>query len=177
MVFPLIGIATAALGVASAGMQIAGAMQSSAGAKLAAEGAQEQARAQLKAEKVRKAQMLIDFRRARRDVIRQGIIARSQALTAATAQGVGLDDSSAVTGLSGVTTQTKRTILAQTQNKALGNRLFAANFDYYKAGEKVAAGQGQIAAGQGVASLGSALGSSIGPLSKLGTLAFGGLGG
>lgn len=172
--FPLLGIAMAGAGIASAGLQIAGAMQSSAGAQLAAEGAQEQAEAQLRAERVRKKQMLIDFRRARRDAIRQGIVARSQALTAATAQGVTLDDSSAVTGASGVTTQTGRTILAQQQNKKLGNKLFAANFDYYKAGEKVAAGQGQIAAGQGISSLGSALGSSIGPLSKLGTLAFGG---
>lgn len=174
MVFPLIGMAMAGIGVASAGMQIAGALQSSAGAQLAAEGAQEQAAAQLRAERVRKKQMVIDFRRARREVIRQGIVARSQALQAGTAAGVSQEDSSAVTGLSGVTTQTGRTQLAQKQNRILGGQIFAANFDYYKAGEKVAAGQGQIAAGQGIASLGSALGSSIGPLSRLTTLGLGG---
>lgn len=173
MVFPLIGLAMAGVGVASAGLQIAGALQSNAGAQLAAEGAQEQAKAQLRAERVRKKQMLIDFRRARRDVIRQGIIARSQGLQAATAAGLDLGDSSVTTGLTGVTTQTGRTLLAQSQNKTLGTQIFAANFDYYKAGEKVAAGQGQIAAGQGIASLGSALGSSIGPLSKLTTLGLG----
>lgn len=174
MVFPLIGIAAAGLGVASAGLQIAGALQSAGGARLAAEGAMEQAQAQLRAEKVRKRQMLIDFKRARRDVIRQGIVARSQALAAATAQGVSSEDSSAVTGLSGVTTQTGRAVLSQKQNKILGSQIFAANFDYYKAGEKIAMGQGQMSAGAGLASFGSAIGSSIGPLSKLGTLAFGG---
>lgn len=170
---PFLAIATAGLGAVSAGTQLLGAFRSQQGYALQAEGAKEQAAAQLRAEKVRKRQMLLDFRRSRREVIRQGIVARSQALATAVAQGAD-GDSSATSGQAGVTTQVNRTLTQQKQNRQLGLNLFAANLDYYRAGTKIAEGGGQVAVGQGIASLGASLGNSIGPVSRLGTLAFGG---
>jgi hypothetical protein len=82
-------------------------------------------------------------------------------------------DSSIATGLSGVTSQKGRGLVENKQNKALGNELFGANLDYYEGGLKVAQGQGQVAVGQGIAGIGAAIGNSIGPISRLGSLGAG----
>lgn len=165
----LIGAVTAA----SAAAQLVGTFKSQTGYNESAEGAGEQAQAQLRAERIRAKQMRLDFMRARREIVRQAIAARSTILAEASAKGA-LGDSSVQIGVGDVTTQETRGILENRQNKKLGNRLFEANLDYYRGGVKVAEGQGKTAVGGGITNIGNAIGESIGPISRLGSLFTGG---
>lgn len=164
-----------AVAAASAGAQVIGSLVSSGGYSTMAEGEQEQSQAQLKAERIRHRQMKLDFMRQRREVIRQALVARSTLIAESVAKGAE-GDSSIITGLGGVSTQTGRSMQTNKQNEALGNDLFKANMDYFRAGGKIAQGQGQVAMGQGISNLGAAIGNSIGPISRLGSLATGGSG-
>lgn len=165
-------LVSAAAGLASAGLNLFGSSQASQGYQMIAEGQKQQAEAQLEMEKTRHRQMVLDFTRARRDTIRQSIAAASLARTAAVAQGAE-GDSSAISGLYGVTTQAGRQRVQQRQNREIGNQLFAENKDYYKAGILIAEGQGLVAQGQGLQGLASGIGGAVGALSRLGTLALG----
>lgn len=164
-----------AVAAASAGAQVIGSIVGAGGYSTMAEGEQEQTKAQLQAERIRHRQMRLDFMRQRREVIRQALVARSSIIAESVAKGAE-GDSSVITGLSGVATQRGRSLGQNKQNEALGNDLFKANMDYFKAGGKIAEGQGQVALGQGISNIGAAFGNSIGPISRLGSLASGGTG-
>lgn len=164
-----------AVAAASAGAQVVGSLVSAGGYSTMAEGEQEQTKAQLKAERIRHRQMRLDFMRQRREVVRQALVARSTLIAESVAKGAE-GDSSVITGLAGVTTQQGRSMETNKQNEALGDSLFKANMDYFRAGGKIAQGQGQVAMGQGISNIGAAIGNSIGPISRLGSLATGGSG-
>lgn len=164
-----------AVAAASAGAQVIGSLVSAGGYSTMAEGEQEQTKAQLAAERIRHRQMRLDFMRQRREVVRQALVARSTLIAESVAKGAE-GDSSVTTGLAGVATQRGRSMGTNKQNEALGNDLFSANMDYFRAGGKIAQGQGQVAMGQGISNIGAAIGNSIGPISRLGSLATGGSG-
>jgi hypothetical protein len=139
-----------------------------AGTAIGVKGSMAQAKASEKAEDNRKAQMTLDASRQRREAIRQGIVARSQALFNANNQGA-----EAGSGLPGgygqIQGETGRQTTAINQNEQIGANIFSANKDFYKA-------QGVVAFGSGLAGLGQTVLSNLGPLTRLGNYAAGGFG-
>ena len=120
------------------------------GGVVSAIGAMKQAKASAKAEKLRMRMMQLEAMRKRREIVREGVIAKAQATSNASAQGAG-EGSALAGGLAQVTNQTNRGILASYQDQTLGEKVFKANAQYAKAG-------GMISIGQGISSLGSAFG-------------------
>lgn len=120
------------------------------GGVISAVGAMKQAKASAKAEKLRSRMMQLEAMRKRRELIREGVVARAQATSNATAQGAG-EGSALQGGIAQITNQQNRNVLASRQDEELGKGVFKANAAYAKAG-------GMISIGQGISSLGSAFG-------------------
>lgn len=120
------------------------------GGVISALGAKAQAKASAKAEKLRERMMQLEAMRKRREIVREGVVARAQATSNATAQGAG-EGSALQGGIAQITNQTNRNTLASRQDETLGSGVFKANRQYAKAG-------GMIAIGQGISNLGSAFG-------------------
>lgn len=121
------------------------------GGVMQAIGSMKQAKASAKAEKARQRMMQLEAMRKRRELVRESVIARAQATSNATAQGAA-EGSGLQGGLAQITGQQNRNLQASYQDEKLGNKVFAANKAYAKAG-------GLIALGDGISSLGSAFGS------------------
>lgn len=121
------------------------------GGILGAVGQMKMAKASAKAEKLRQRQMNLEAMRKKREIVREGVRARSEALSNATAQG-GAEGTGLQGGLAQVTGQVNRNILATEQDRIIGNKIFKANQQYAKAG-------GLVALGQGISSLGSVFSS------------------
>lgn len=111
-------------------------------------GAMKQAKASAKAESARQRMMQLEAMRKRREMVREGVIARAQATSAAVAQGAG-EGSALKGGVAQITGQQNRNVSASNQDEELGNKVFSANKAYAKAG-------GLIALGGGISSLGNA---------------------
>ena len=122
------------------------------GSILGVVGAMKQAKASAKAEKARQRQMQLEAMRKRRDIVREGVRARSEALSNATSQG-GAEGSGLQGGYGQIAGTVNRGLQANVQDESLANTVFKANQSYAKAG-------GLIAIGQGISSLGSVFGSS-----------------
>lgn len=120
------------------------------GGVVSAIGAMKQAKASAKAEKLRSRMMQLEAMRKRRELIREGVVARAQATSNAVAQGAG-EGSGLKGGIAQITNQQNRNVLASRQDEELGKGVFKANAAYAKAG-------GMISIGQGISSLGSAFG-------------------
>jgi hypothetical protein len=115
----------------------------------------QQAKSAQKAEQIRKRQMNLEAVRQKREIVRQGIRARAEALSTATAQG-GAESSGLQGGYGQIAGQQNRALLANEQDRKLGNKMFSANADYAKWG-------GIGAAGSGLSSLGSQMsGKTVG---------------
>lgn len=121
------------------------------GGIVSAIGSMKQAKASAKAEKLRQRQMNLEAMRKKREIVREGVRARAEALSNATAQG-GAEGTGLQGGIAQITAQTNRNILANEQDRIIGNKVFKANRQYARAG-------GLVALGQGISSLGSAFGS------------------
>lgn len=137
------------------------------GGAISYKGQQDQIKAQQKAEKLRERQMNLQAMRERREVIRQSILARSTALAQTTAQGASAVGSSALGGAYGqISGDKNRQIVAINQNQQIGQGIFKANNQYFKASQVVGMGQAVAGAGQAVGTfLDSAFGGkSIGPV-------------
>jgi hypothetical protein len=106
-----------------------------------------QAQASERAEKLRKRQMNLEAMRKKREIIREGVMARAQALSAATAQG-GAEGSGLAGGYGQITGQVNRNMLATNQDQQLGNRMFKANAQYAQGGMISSVGQGISSVGQ-----------------------------
>jgi hypothetical protein len=106
-----------------------------------------QAKASEKAEKLRKRQMNLEAMRKKREIIREGVMARAQALSAATAQG-GAESSGLAGGYGQITGQVNRNLLATTQDQKLGNKMFKANQQYAQGGMISSVGSGVASVGQ-----------------------------
>lgn len=120
------------------------------GGVISAVGAMKQAKASAKAESLREKMMGLEAMRKRRELVREGIVARAQATSSATAQGAG-EGTALKGGLAQISGQQNRNVLASKQDEELGHGVFAANRQYARAG-------GMIAMGQGISNLGSAFG-------------------
>lgn len=124
-----------------------------------------QAGAQEKAEKLREQQMNLEAERKQRQIRREQIIARSQAVSNATAQGAGEG-----TGLQGAFGQISQVAGSQSvateQNRQIGAGIFQANAEGARAG-------GMAATAQGINSLGGAIISNYGTFGRVGQYASG----
>lgn len=121
------------------------------GGIVSAIGSMKQAKASAKAEKLRQRQMNLEAMRKKREIVREGVRARAEALSNATAQG-GAEGTGLQGGIAQITAQTNRNVLANEQDRIIGNKVFKANRQYAAAG-------GLMALGQGISSLGSAFGN------------------
>lgn len=139
MSFIAVGVGVAAVGVGISGYGLFESNQ----ARSAQQKAQQQAAAsqaqqvaiqgqiigvQQQQNQQRQDAMTLDATRRRREMIRQSIAGRSQALTAATAAGAGGAGSSAVAGANaGIAGQTNVNMLGVNQNEEIGTNLFNLN--------------------------------------------------
>jgi hypothetical protein len=108
-----------------------------------------QTKALKKAEKAREKQNNLDVQRRRREIIRNQIVAQSQAKFAAFQQGAGFG-SGLQGGYAQISGQTGGQQVALGQNYSLGQDIFAANQAYYDA-------SGTTSFGAGLTSLGGAI--------------------
>lgn len=143
-------IGTAAT-VAGIGLQYAGQVEAQKGAD--------------RAEKLREAQANIEETRARRNIVRQSIAARSEALTNATSQGAA-QGSGLAGGFGQIQGETGGAATANAQNGQIGGQMFAAN-------RQISRGQTLAATGSGVSSLGGALVKNQNEIGRLGAYVVG----
>lgn len=150
------GLATSIGGIAGA----LGTAGSLVGTGLQYKAAQEAAAAGRQAENVRKAQMELETVRQRRQVIRQAVRARSEALAVATQQGAA-QGSGLQGGFGQISGQTGENITGLNNSAGLGNAMFAAN-------RRASNAQTLGSIGQGVGSLSGALVSNQNEIGRLG---------
>lgn len=124
-----------------------------------------QTAASKRAENSREQQMQLDAQRRRRQAVREGLLARSMAVSAGANQGASYG--------SGVAAGVGTAIAAGLENQQgvnsgqiLGSRIFQANRDYFEATQQ---GQFGMALGQGISALGGAIASNAGAITRLGT--------
>lgn len=157
-----VGAGTA--GAATAGAGLAGSLGTIgtlAGTGLQVVGAMKASSAQDRMEKLRKAQMELEANRQRRQIIRQAVVARSEALSNATAQGA-----QAGSGLQGgfaqIGGESGTAVTAVEQNRQLGRPMFDANRALSRA-------QTIQTVGSGVSSLAGALVKNQNEIGRVGT--------
>lgn len=119
------------------------------GSAISAYGSYAQAKASAKAEKLRERGMKLEAFRKRREIIREGLMAKATALSNATAQGAG-EGSGILGGLAQIEGNTRRGVTAVNQDETLSSGIFKQN-------AKIAWGGMIQDFGQGVSSFGSAL--------------------
>lgn len=147
-------------------LSAAGGLTSFFGQSKKAEADQAATAAQQRAENLREQSMTIDADRKRREFIRQGQIARAQALTVATSQGAA--QSSGLQGAYGqIGGQTDWNILGVNEQEEIGHGMFQANRDLLQARSQGAEADSQIALGKGISSLGGALVSNMGAIGRI----------
>lgn len=142
------GAAGAASGISGAAGAI-GALTGIAGTAMQYAGSQKAQEGQERAEKLREAQMTIESTRQKRQIIRQALVARSDALTAATSQGAA-QGSGLQGGLAQIGGQANTNLTGVNQSQQLGQEMFAAN-------RTISRGQTMQSTGSGLSSLGGAL--------------------
>ena len=151
---------------AGIGLGVAGAATSISGASEANQAQQAILAAEAKAEKVRQEAMLNDADRRRRQMIRQGIIQRSQALSTATNQGA--NESSALPGAFGqIQGNTSFAVSGVNEQVNFGTQLFKANQELLAAKSQLANAQETSSIGSSISSLGGSLISNAGTIGKL----------
>ena len=121
------------------------------GTAIQAFGAMKQAKASKKAEALRERQMNLEAMRKKREMVREGVAARSQALSNATAQGAA-EGSGLQGGIAQVTAQQNRNVQAVNQDTEIGAGIFKANRQY-------ASGGMLVSLGSGVKDLGASIGN------------------
>lgn len=167
------GASAAATGAAAGASAVSGATSLSgavgaigtigglAGQFMQMSGAKQAAEASAKAEGVRFAQTRLEGIRQKRQIIRQALVARADALTAATSQGAA-EGSGLVGGLSQIGNEADSAGVAVDQNFDLSKQMFRHN-------RAIAAGQTRQATGAGISSLAGALVKNQGSIGRVGT--------
>lgn len=165
-------IAVAGLAVAGAGAAISySAAKQNAAAQQQALAAQQQATA------LQQQQMNLDATRRKREIIRQGVAARSAALAQTTAQGANGAGGSSLAGAYGsIAGRTGTNYEGVDQNQQIGNGIFAAHQSQLQAYQSAASAQSFGALGAGLTSLGGAAIQNAGIFGKVGSY-IGGSGG
>lgn len=149
-----------ALGAAGTGIQVASSMAS-------ADAQKDEIAAQQRAEATREQGMKLDAMRKQREMIRQGILARSQALTQGSNQGAQFG--SGVAGAqAGITEQTGYNTLGVQEQTSLGSDIFSANRDAFSAKSRQAEAGSFGAVGSGLSTLGGALMKNVGTVDRIG---------
>lgn len=149
-----------ALGAAGVGVQVASAQASASAQK-------DEIAAQQKAEATREQSMKLDSMRKQREMIRQGILARSQSLTQGSNQGAGYG--SGIAGAqAGITEQTAFNTLGAQQQSQLGSDIFAANREAFGARSRQADAGSMGAFGSGLSTLGGAMMKNTGNVDRIG---------
>jgi len=150
-------VAIGAIGAIGLLTTIAGTGAGVAGQVIAAKGAK-------KAENARRQQARLEAQRARREIVRRGVVARAESLSNATNQGAQF--SSAAIGAQGsAVAQAGRGVQATTQNEILGNRVFEGNAQQRR-------GNTLTSLGSGLQSFGSSLTNNLGTFEKVGPSLF-----
>jgi hypothetical protein len=152
---------------------VGGLALSAIGASTSASAASESARIsrdiagrQQDQERIRERSAELDARRRRRDLIRQGIIAKSQALAVTTSQGA--QGGSGLQGAYGqIQSQTNWGLAGVDQNLALAKEMFASNREIYGLRQQDASTQSTAAMGAGLSSFGAKLAGSAGSLGNI----------
>ncbi len=142
-----------------------GAIGGLVGTAMQYKGARDAAEASEKAEALRQTQMGLESARNRRQIIRQAVVARGDALTAATAQGAS-GGSGLQGGLAQIGAEANTAGVATNQNQALGNQMFTANRQLSRA-------QTLQSMGSGVSSLAGSLVKNQGAIGRVGAYAVG----
>lgn len=138
---------------------IGGLALSAAGTAVQYSAAKDASEASQRAEDARQRQLELESSRRRREIIRQSIIARSQAVSTATNQGAG--DSSVLGGaLGGITSNAAYGVAGVNQAESIGRDIFSAN-------RQLASAQSFGAIGNGLSSLGGSLTKNLGPIGRL----------
>jgi hypothetical protein len=158
------GAAAGATGAATAGAGLAGTLGtigSLVGTGFQVKGALDAQAAQDKMERLRKAQMDLESTRQRRQIVRQAVVARSEALSNATSQGA-----SAGSGLQGgfaqISGEARSAAGAVDDNQFLGRAMFKANRQLSRA-------QTVQTIGSGISSLTGALVKNQNEIGRVGT--------
>lgn len=152
---------TIGLGLAVAGTatSIFGGFQSNSAQKDAI-------KAQQKAEAIRERAITLDASRRRREIIRQGMILRSQALATGVARGA--QDGSALPGsFAQIGGQVSFNLAGVNENEQLGHELFAANRELLDARMKQGDAETISNVGRGLSSLGGAVIGNLGAIDRL----------
>lgn len=154
----------AAVGI---GLAAAGAVTSFFGSQDASEAQQRAIAAQQRGEQVRKEAAHFDADRRRRQMIRMGLIQRSQAVAIANAQGA--NKGSGLEGVFGqIASATSFAVSGVTGNLEYGDQLFAANQELLEARKDSADAESTMALGKGLSSLGGAVLGNIGSINSIG---------
>lgn len=154
----MFGLLTGLFSAVGTGLSIFGGMKADAGKK-------EQSKALLAEDAARHKQMILDAQRTTLDTVRGAIITRSLALAAGANQGAQYG-SGVRSGVGGAANKAAYQLEQGQQNLSIGEDIFAARKDYYKAG-------GQVQSGEALANLGGTIGGMAPTLGQLGTYAFG----
>ena len=160
-VIAAVGLATSAYGVTK---------QQSA-QKEQARAQQEGIAAQQRAENSRRQAMELDAMRRRREIVRQGIKARSMALSTATAQGAA-GGSGLQGGLAGIEGQTNTNLLGVNQNQAIGADIFSANQEKFGADSRGVAAASRAATYGAISTLGQSILKNTGTIDRVGSSLF-----
>lgn len=145
----------------------AGAVVQYEGAQRAAQAQQRAIHAEQQAEAIRQRQMDIESQRQKRQLIRQGILARAQAQSQATAQGAQFG--SLLPGAeSAISGQTGYNVQGVSAAQSIGHDLFATSQDIFAARRQQASAQEYEALGAGLSSLGGAFTKNLGPIGRIG---------
>lgn len=158
------GAASAATGLGGL-VGAAGTVAGLAGTALQYTGQKKAAAAAQEAERLRQAQSNVDAIRQRRQVVRQAIVARGDAISNANGQGAGLG-SGLAGGLAQIGGQEGQNLTAIDNSQSISGKYFAAN-------AAQSAGQSQAATGSGISSLGGALVKNQDAIGRLGAYTFG----
>jgi hypothetical protein len=158
-------IAAVGLGVAAAG-----AYTQYQGAQASAKSSQEAIAVQQRQEALRRRQMNLEAMRRQREVVRQGLQARSMALATTTAQGASGAGGSALPGAYGqISGRTNTNSVGINTAQQAGNEMFGLNTQLLGAYRGSAAAASTTAIGAGLSSMGNALMSNAVPIGRVGT--------
>lgn len=135
------------------------------GTLMQAGAAKDAAAEQKRQESIREVQMQVDANRQRRQIIRQSMVARAEALSTSTAQGAG-SSSGLAGGLAQNTAESGQGVLGVNQALESGSAIFASN-------RRLADAQTRQSMGAGISSLGGALVSSAPQIGRLGAYSIG----
>lgn len=114
-----------------------------------------------RAEDLRQQQMNLDTARTKRQIIRQSILARSQAVSSASSQGA-MGGSALPGAYAGISGSANNAMTYNNQSSTIGGNLFDANRDQ-------TAGQTMSSMGQGISNFGNMVASNSETINRLGT--------